>query len=45
MKNIKSKETGYYEIQKTKPQTLGYGLNDSPVGLGSLDCREVLWLV
>ena len=26
---------GYYEIQKTKPQTLGYGLNDSPVGLAA----------
>jgi microsomal epoxide hydrolase len=26
-------ETGYQGIQGTKPQTLGYGLNDSPVGL------------
>jgi pimeloyl-ACP methyl ester carboxylesterase len=26
-------ETGYHEIQATKPQTLAYGLNDSPVGL------------
>ena len=26
---------GYYEIQKTKPQTLGYGLNDSPIGLAA----------
>ena len=26
---------GYYEIQKTKPQTLGYGLNDSPAGLAA----------
>ena len=25
--------TGYQSIQGTKPQTLGYGLNDSPVGL------------
>ncbi len=25
--------TGYQAIQGTKPQTLGYGLNDSPVGL------------
>ena len=25
-------ETGYSAIQGTKPQTLGYGLNDSPVG-------------
>ncbi|PSN62270.1 alpha/beta-hydrolase [Corynespora cassiicola Philippines] len=24
---------GYYHIQKSKPQTLGYGLADSPVGL------------
>lgn len=27
------KETGYMEIQSTKPQTLAYGLNDSPLGL------------
>ncbi len=26
-------ETGYQSIQGTKPQTLGYGLQDSPVGL------------
>jgi pimeloyl-ACP methyl ester carboxylesterase len=26
-------ERGYRAIQETKPQTLGYGLNDSPVGL------------
>jgi pimeloyl-ACP methyl ester carboxylesterase len=28
-------ETGYQAIQGTKPQTLGYGLNDSPVGLAA----------
>ena len=26
---------GYSELQSTKPQTLGYGLSDSPVGLAS----------
>ncbi len=26
-------EVGYQQIQGTKPQTLGYGLNDSPAGL------------
>jgi pimeloyl-ACP methyl ester carboxylesterase len=26
-------DTGYSRIQGTRPQTLGYGLNDSPVGL------------
>ncbi len=26
-------EVGYQHIQGTKPQTLGYGLNDSPMGL------------
>ena len=26
---------GYYAIQSTKPQTLGYGLNDSPIGLAA----------
>lgn len=28
-------ETGYARIQGTRPQTLGYGLNDSPVGLAA----------
>ncbi len=28
-------ETGYQWIQGTKPQTLAYGLNDSPVGLAA----------
>lgn len=28
-------ETGYQRIQGTKPQTLAYGLNDSPVGLAA----------
>jgi pimeloyl-ACP methyl ester carboxylesterase len=33
-----STERGYSAIQSTRPQTLGYGLNDSPVGLAA-------WLV
>ncbi len=28
-------EMAYYELQGTKPQTLGFALNDSPVGLAS----------
>lgn len=28
-------ETGYQAIQSTKPQSLGYGLNDSPSGLAA----------
>ena len=28
-------ERGYQQIQATKPQTLGYGLNDSPAGLAA----------
>ncbi len=28
-------EAGYQRIQGTKPQTLGYGLNDSPAGLAA----------
>jgi microsomal epoxide hydrolase len=28
-------EIGYQQIQATKPMTLGYGLNDSPVGLAA----------
>jgi microsomal epoxide hydrolase len=26
-------DTGYWQIQATRPQTLAYGLNDSPAGL------------
>ena len=33
MDKWRGEETGYQNIQGTKPQTLGYGLNDSPVGL------------
>ena len=29
------REGGYYAIQSTKPQTLAYGLNDSPAGLAA----------
>jgi hypothetical protein len=28
-------ETGYFRLQATKPQSLGYGLHDSPVGLAA----------
>ena len=38
MGNFQKNETGYQQIQGTKPQTLGYGLTDSPAGL---DRREV----
>src|SRR5207244_346433 len=30
-----TEETGYQRIQGTKPQTLGYALNDSPAGLAA----------
>ncbi len=33
MGNFRDNETGYQEIQKTRPQTLSYGLTDSPAGL------------
>lgn len=29
------KETGYFHIQATKPDTVGYGLSDSPAGLAA----------
>jgi len=29
------KMTGYFHLQSTKPQTIGYSLNDSPVGLAA----------
>lgn len=31
----RARETGYQQIQGTKPQTLSYGLTDSPVGLAA----------
>ncbi len=35
MDRWRQEETGYQSIQGTKPQTLAYGLNDSPAGLAS----------
>jgi len=35
MKKVEETETGYAAIQSTKPQSLGYGLNDSPAGLAA----------
>ncbi|SDJ81927.1 epoxide hydrolase family protein [Natronorubrum texcoconense] len=32
-KEFRETGTGYHEIQETKPQSLAYGLTDSPVGL------------
>ncbi len=32
---FQQRETGYQQIQGTKPQTLGYALNDSPAGLAA----------
>lgn len=31
--NFWTNESGYFALQSTKPQTLAYGLNDSPAGL------------
>ncbi|KAE9394409.1 alpha/beta-hydrolase [Gymnopus androsaceus JB14] len=33
LENYERFESGYYKQQSTRPQTLGYGLADSPVGL------------
>jgi microsomal epoxide hydrolase len=33
LQQFQANETGYQQIQGTKPQTLGYGLTDSPAGL------------
>ncbi len=30
---IRKKEFGYFMVQSTKPQTIGYSFADSPVGL------------
>ena len=35
LKNFLKEETGYQAIQGTKPQTLAYGLTDSPAGLAA----------
>ncbi len=35
MADFQKNETGYQQIQGTKPQTLGVGLNDSPAGLAA----------
>ena len=35
MQAFLQEETGYQRIQGTKPQTLGYALNDSPAGLAA----------
>jgi pimeloyl-ACP methyl ester carboxylesterase len=35
MGKFSAEETGYQQIQGTKPQTLAYGLNDSPAGLAA----------
>ena len=35
MQHFLEEETGYQRIQGTKPQTLGYALNDSPAGLAA----------
>ncbi len=35
MQDFLKEETGYQRIQSTKPQTLGYALNDSPAGLAA----------
>jgi microsomal epoxide hydrolase len=33
LERFRANESGYQQIQGTKPQTLGYGLTDSPAGL------------
>jgi epoxide hydrolase len=38
MKRFLSEGNGYFQIQGTKPQTIAYGLNDSPVG-------QLAWIV
>jgi pimeloyl-ACP methyl ester carboxylesterase len=35
MARFEAEEDGYQRIQGTRPQTLGYGLNDSPAGLAA----------
>ncbi len=35
LQRFRKEESGYQSIQGTKPQTLAYGLNDSPAGLAA----------
>lgn len=35
VREFQKHETGYQQIQRTKPQTLAYGLTDSPAGLAA----------
>jgi pimeloyl-ACP methyl ester carboxylesterase len=39
-RNWDATERGYSAIQSTKPQTVGYGLNDSPAGLAAYLCEK-----
>jgi microsomal epoxide hydrolase len=52
MDHFRKEETGYQSIQGTKPQTLAYGLTDSPAGLAGWilekfrtwsDCNGDVW--
>ena len=36
-------EMGYFHAQTTKPQTLAYGLNDSPIGLLGMKLGGIMW--
>jgi len=38
LKNFLSEGNGYFQVQATRPQTLAYGLNDSPAG-------QLAWIV
>jgi len=38
LRRFRELETGYFAIQSTRPQTLGYGLHDSPIG-------QLAWIV
>ncbi len=38
LKHYLSEGNGYFQIQATRPQTIGYGLTDSPVG-------QLAWIV
>ena len=37
-------ERGYSQIQRTKPQTIGFALNDSPVGQAAWIVDKIRWL-
>ena len=44
LQTIMKTEMGYFHVQTTKPQSLAYGLNDSPIGLLGMKLWGITWV-